>query len=72
MENLLEKLINAVDEVILYRTDGKIQVLQKVREEIRQRNELVSQLNAFKPENISQADYRKLFPTLVPGEHNDC
>ena len=33
---------------------------------------VIAKLNAFKPENISQADYRKLFPTLVPGEHNDC
>lgn len=63
MENtLLEKLLHAVDEAILYRTEGKLNELKKVREEIRQKNELVAQtLRAFRPENINQEKYRELF-----------
>jgi hypothetical protein len=61
MENtLLERLLQAVDEVVLYRTDGKIQALKKVREEIRQKNE-----------NADEAVYRKLWPDMVPGAYND-
>ena len=61
MENtLLERLLQAVDEAILYRTDGKLQELKKVREEIRRQNESVEQaLNAFRSElfHVNQGDY---------------
>jgi hypothetical protein len=58
--NLLERLLQAVDEAILYRTDGKIQALKKVREEIRQKNQL-----------SDQAEYSKLCPNMIPGAYND-
>jgi len=63
MENtLLEKLLHAVDEAILYRTEGKLNDLKKVREEIRRKNELIAlTLNAFRSENIDQDKYRELF-----------
>jgi hypothetical protein len=65
MENtLLEKLLQAVDEAVLYRTDGKIQELKRVREEIRQKNELIVQtLTAFRSEN------REIFHVSPGGDY---
>ena len=49
---LLEELLHAVDEAVLYRTEGKLNELKKVRQKIRQKNELIAQtLNAFRSEN---------------------
>lgn len=43
MNTLLERLLHAVDEVLIYRTESKLQDLKKLRDEIRQKNEFIAQ-----------------------------
>lgn len=52
-----EKLIKALDEFLLYRTQGKLQELQKVRQEIR--NE---EMNTIFPQSVLQTVYRASQP----------